>query len=155
MTDLTPSDAPTPVPAPAEPVAAPMVVADQPVRKSHALGIFALILGLIAFLGDVAVIVLGIVQVVSLFSNFDVSQLFSSSTLTAFGGFIAIALIAFWVGIVVAGLAVLLGLIAAIKNRGRAAGIVGLIFGLLVLITHIGILLSILGAGVNIANLGN
>ena len=150
MTDLTPSDAPTPVPAPAEPAAAPVVVADQPVRKSHALGIFALILGLLAFLADVGVLVFAIVQIAAFAQTFDFS-----SGLTALAGFAALALLAFWVGIVVAGLAVLLGLIAAIKNRGRAAGIVGLIFGLLVLITHVSIGLSILGAGAGISNLGN
>jgi len=160
MTDPTPADAPvvpaTAVPAAAVPAAdyavAP-VTTDAP-RRSRGLGRFALILGLLAFFGDLVLIVVGIVQLVSLFSGFDVSQLFTSATLAAAAGFFALAFIVFWAGIVVGGLAVLLGLIAAITDRGRAPGIVGLIFGLLVLITHIGIGLSILGAGSGISNLG-
>jgi hypothetical protein len=138
------------VPAPAEPAAAPVVVADQPVRKSHALGIFALILGLIAFLGDIGVLVFAVIQIAAFAQTLDFS-----TGLTGLAAFAGLALLAFWVGIAVAALAVLLGLIAAIKNRGRAAGIVGLIFGLLVLITHISIGLSILGAGAGISNLGS
>lgn len=156
MTDLTPAETPaTPaVPVAAEP--APVAVVETaPVKKNGALGGFALILGLLAFFADVAVIVFGIVQLVSAFSNFDVSQLFSASSLTAFGGFLVIALIVFWVGLVVAALAVLLGFIAAIKNRGRVPAVFGIIFGILVLLTHLGILFLLLGAGAGISNLGN
>ncbi|MCU1417325.1 MAG: hypothetical protein JWP32_1499 [Schumannella sp.] len=156
MTDLTPAETPaTPaVPAAAEP-AAPVVVQTAPVRKSGALGGFALILGLLAFFGDVAVLVIGIVQVVSLFSNFDVSQLFTTTNLGALGAFLVIVGIVFWVGLVVAALAVLLGFIAAIKNRGRVAAIFGIIFGILVLITHLGIGFTVLSAGTGLSNLGN
>jgi len=156
MSDLTPAETPVApaVPAAAEP-AAPVVVSAPPVRKSGALGAFALILGLIAILGDLTVIVIAIVQIVNLFSNFDVSLIFTASGLTALAGFLAIAFIVFWGGIVVAALAVLLGFIAAIKNRGRVAAIFGIVFGILVLITHIGIGLSSLGAGSGISNLGS
>jgi hypothetical protein len=155
MTDLTPAETPATPAVPAADPAASAVVVAPPARKSGALGGFALILGLIAFLGDVAVLVIGIVQVVSLFSNFDVSQLFTAGTLGALGAFLAIATIAFWGGLIVAALAVLFGFIAAIKNRGRVAAVFGIIFGILVLVTHLSIAFTLLSAGTSISNLGN
>jgi hypothetical protein len=151
MTDPTPSDAPvvpaTPAAAPAAaaPAAAPAVVTEAP-RKSKALGVFALLLGLGAFIGDIVLIgiaiagAIGVAQSVS-GGNFDFSTL-----LAGFAGFAFIAFIGFWVGIGVAALAMLLGIIAAVKNRGRAAGIFGAIFGLLVLISHLSVAATILGS---------
>ena len=155
MTDLTPAETPATPAVPAADPAASAVVVAPPARKSGALGGFALILGLIAFLGDVAVLVIAIVQIVSLFSNFDISQLLSASTIGPLAAFLAIATIAFWGGLVVAALAVLLGFIAAIKNRGRVAAVFGIIFGILVLVTHLGIAFTLLSAGSGISNLGS
>jgi hypothetical protein len=143
MTDPTPSDAPV---VPAASAAAPAVVVEAP-RKSRGLGIFALILGLGAFIADIVIIIIGVVGAIGAFSSVSGGNLDFTSILAGLAGFAFIAFIAFWVGIVVAALAMLLGIIAAVKNRGRVAGVFGAIFGLFVLISHIGILTTVLGSG--------
>lgn len=163
MTDLTPTDPAPAVPAvpvadaPAAPVVVPATAPDGVVapvevapHRSRGLGRFALFLGIIAFLGDIGVLVFAVIQVASFAQTLDVQN-----GLTLLAGFAALAFIIFWAGIIVGGLAVLLGLIAAISNRGRAPGIVGLILGLLVLLSHIGVGLAVLSAGSGISNLGS
>jgi hypothetical protein len=155
MTDPTPSDAPV-VPATTAP-AAPVVAAPAPApRKSKALGVFALILGLGACIGDLVLIGIAIAGVVGIAQsvtggNFDITN--PSSLLAGLAGFAFIAFLGFWVGIVVAALAVLLGIIAAVKNRGRAAGIFGAVFGFLVLVSHVSIALTILGSAETLSQL--
>ncbi|MEO8095169.1 MAG: hypothetical protein ABI632_09560 [Pseudolysinimonas sp.] len=123
------------------------VAAEMAPRKSHGLGIFALLLGLLAFFADIALIVFAIVQVAAIANNFDISTFNPQTILLGLAGYAAIALIAFFVGFGVAVLAILLGIIAAVKNRGRAAGIFGAIFGLLVLASHLIVLGTIAGSG--------
>jgi hypothetical protein len=142
MTDPTPSDAPV---VPAAPAAAPAVVAAP--RKSRGLGVFALILGLLAFIGDIVLIGIGIAGAVNVAQSVTNGTLDLSTLLLGFGGFIFIAFIALIVGLIVAVLAILLGIIAAVKNRGRVQGIFGAIFGFLVLFSHGSVLLTILGSG--------
>lgn len=145
MTDPTPPDAPV---VPAAPAAVPATVpaVDAP-RKSRALGIFALILGLGAFIGDIVLIVTAIVGAVGVAQSVSAGQFDFTTLLAGFAGFAFIAFLGFWVGIVVAALAILLGIIAAVKNRGRAAGIFGAILGLLVLISHLIVLATVAGSG--------
>ncbi|MGN6501296.1 MAG: hypothetical protein ACTHKX_00130, partial [Pseudolysinimonas sp.] len=113
MSDLTPAGAPVPPAVPtASEAGAPAVVEVAP-RKSKGLGIFAMILGLLAFLGDLVIVIVTVVQVVGVVANFDVSNIFSTGGLAALGAFLALLFIAYWGGLVVSGLAVLLGLIAA------------------------------------------
>jgi hypothetical protein len=153
MSDLTPADPSTPaVPAATEP-AGPAVI-DTP-RTRKGLGVFALILGLLAFFGDLVFVVFSIVQLFGLVTNFDLGTLLTSHSLAALGAYLLLLVIVFWAGLIVGGLAVLFGLIAAISGRGRAQGIVGLILGLLVFLSHLAVGLSILGAGSGIGNLGN
>jgi hypothetical protein len=145
MTDPTPSDAPV---VPAATAAAPAAVPAAPApRKSRGLGIFALILGLGAFIGDLVLLGIAVAGVVSIAQSVSGGNFEFSTLLAGFAGFGFIAFIGFWVGIVVAALAMLLGIIAAVKNRGRAAGIFGAIFGLLVLISHLSVLVTVLGSG--------
>jgi len=148
MTDVTPPPAPqTAVPAdsaavPAAPAAPPAETA--PVRrKGRFPGVASLILALLAVVGDIAVFVIAIVGIASFASSFDPSTLDFSSGLTAFFGFAAFAAIAFWGGVIVAGLALLLGIIAIVSNRGRIPGIFGTIISILVLLTHLSIALAI------------
>ena len=145
MTDVTPPPAPqTAVPAdsaavPAAPAAPPAETA--PVRrKGRFPGVASLILALLAVVGDIAVFVIAIVGIASFASSFDPSTLDFSTGLTAFFGFAAIA---FWGGIIVAGLALLLGIIGIVSNRGRIAAIFGTIISILVLLTHLSIALAI------------
>ena len=159
MTDPTPSDAPvvpaTPAAAPAAaaPAAAPAVAAEAAPRKSKALGVFALFLGLIAFIGDIVLIGIGVAGAIGVAQSVSGGNFDFSTILAGFAGFAFIAFIAFWIGIGVAALAMLLGIIAAVKNRGRAAGIFGAIFGLLVLISHLSVAATILGSAETLSQL--
>jgi hypothetical protein len=155
MSDLTPAGTPVPPAVPTAPEAGAATVVEVAPRKSKGLGIFAMILGLLAFLGDLVIVIVTVVQVVGVVANFDVSNIFSTGGLAALGTFLALLFIAFWGGIVVSGLAVLLGLIAAISGRGRAQGVVGLVFGLLVLLSHLIVGASLLGIGNGIGNIGS
>jgi hypothetical protein len=138
MTDPTPA-----VPAPQGAVApAP---ANPP--KGKGLGIFALILGLLAFIGDIVLIIIGVAGAVSVATSLSSGNFDISTLLLGFGGFIFIAFIGLIVGLIVSILAILLGIIAAVKNRGRVQGVFGAIFGFLVLFTHGSTLLTILGSG--------
>jgi len=138
MTDPTPSDA--------------LVVPAAPQKKG--LGIFALILGLLAFLGDIVLLIIAIVGVVGAAQsisggNYDIAHL-----LLGFGGFIFIAFIGLIGGLIVAALAILLGIIAAVKRRGRAQGVTGAVLGFLVLFTHGSVLLTVLGSGDLLSQIG-
>jgi hypothetical protein len=145
MTDPTPA-----VPAvPAAPAGEVAPVATNP-PKGKGLGVFALILGLLAFLTDLGVLGFAVAQIVSLAQSFDWASL-----ALGFGGFIVFAFIAFWGGIVVGALAVLLGIIAAVKNRGRGAGIFATILGILVLGSHLIVGFAIAGSGQLLTGLGN
>jgi hypothetical protein len=135
----TPAAVPAATPAVAAPASAPAAAAP---RKGSGLGVFALILGLLAMLGDILVLVIIGVQIASLASNFDWTSLAAS-----FAGVAILGVAAFFGGFVVGGLAILLGIIAAVKNRGRAAGVVGAILGFLVFISHLVIAITIAGAG--------
>jgi hypothetical protein len=147
MTDLTPADSPAPPAVPAaDPSASAVAVPTNP-PKGKGLGVFALVLGLLAFLGDIVLIIIAIVGAVGLAQSVSGGTFDISTLLLGLGGFIFIAFIALIVGLIVAALAILLGIIAAVKNRGRAAGITGAVFGLLVLFTHGSVLATFLGSG--------
>jgi hypothetical protein len=158
MTDVTPPPAPTPaVPAatPAVPGADPadVAVVDAPRKKSGALGGFALVLAILAVLGDIVVIIFGVVTLATAVNGFDVSTFEFGPILAALGAFAAIAVIAFFGGMILAVLGLLLGLIAAIKGRGRVAGVFAIILSVLVLITHGSIALAIAQTGDSLTNL--
>lgn len=114
-------------PAPASPV--PAVVA--PERKKRGVGIWAFILGLLTVLGDagyLAALVASIVNAVGSIGSGDPQ--IGTTLVIGFAGPVV-----YFGGFLVAGLGALLGLIAAIANRGRVLGILGLLlaaFGLLV-----------------------
>ena len=141
MTDPTPA-----VPAtPAASSAVTPVPANPP--KGKGLGVFALVLGLLAFIGDIVLLVVAVIGAVGLASSVSNGNFDLSTLLIGLGGFVFIAFISLIVGLIVAVLAILLGIIAAVKNRGRAQGIVGAVFGFLVLFTHGSVLATILGSG--------
>jgi hypothetical protein len=165
MTDVTPP------PAAADPPAAPAPAAQTPAvpaatatevevvpvkKKSGALGGFALVLSILAILADIIVVIVGVVLLFNAISGFDVSN-FDLSGLTpifaALGIFGGIAIFAFFGGLIVGALALLLGLIAAIKGRGRVAGVFAIIFSILVLVTHGSIALAFAQTGDSISNL--
>jgi hypothetical protein len=157
MTDPTPSDASTPaavpatVPATENAVAAPAPAAPA---RGKGLGRFALVLGLLAFIGDIVLIVIAFIGAASAFSSITGGNLDVGSILAGLAGFAVIAFAGFWIGLGLAFLAALLGLIAAITNRGRAPGIFGLILGILVMISHFSVLGAIAGSGDTLSQLG-
>jgi hypothetical protein len=160
MTDVTPPPAAAEPPAapaattPAVPAATATEVAVVPVKKkSGALGGFALILSIIAILADLVVIIFGVVTLVSAVNGFDLQTFEFGGILAALGAFAAIAVFAFFGGLILGALALLLGLIAAIKGRGRVAGVFAIIFSILVLVTHGSIALAIAQTGDSISNL--
>lgn len=134
-----------PAPPAGAPVAAPAAV---PARKGRGIGVFALILGLGAFLADVGIVAFAIGQVLNLAQNFDLGSL-----LAGLAGFVFLAFIGFWLGLFVAVLAIVLGIVAAVKNRGRIAGILGAILGLLVLASHLIVLAVVSGSSDLLSNL--
>lgn len=159
MTDVTPPPAPqtpaVPAATPAVPTAAPadVAIAEAPKKKSGALGGFALVLAILAVLGDLVVLIIGVVSLASAFNGLDLSTFEFGPIVAALGAFAVIAVFAFFGGMILAALALLLGLIAAIKGRGRVAGIFAIIFSLLVLITHGSLALTLAQAGDSITNL--
>jgi hypothetical protein len=147
MTDVTPPPAPQ---SPAVPAAASTEVApvDKPVeKKSGGVGVASLLLSLLAVLADIAIFVFAVVTVVTLFSNFDFASFEWGSIVASLGAAALVVVIGFFGGIVLALLALLLGIIAIAKNRGRVAGVFGVIFSILVLITHGSVALGIAQSG--------
>ncbi len=69
------------------------------------------------------------------------------NSLGAFLGVIILEFLVFFGGILFAVLAVTLGIVAAVRNRGRVLGVFGVIFGLAVLVTHIVLGISIASSG--------
>lgn len=157
MTDPTPSDATPPAAVPATvPATETAVAAPAPApARGKGLGRFALVLGILAFVGDIVLIIIAFVGAASAFSSLTGGNIDFGSILAGLAGFAVIAFGGFWIGLDIAFLAALLGLIAAITNRGRAAGVVGLILGILVMISHFAILGAIAGSGDTISQLGS
>jgi len=154
MTDVTPPPAAEPAVTPAVPAATSTeVVVEAPKKKSGALGGFALILAILAILGDLVVIIFGVVTLATAVNGFDISTFEFGPILAALGAFAAIAVFAFFGGMILAVLGLLFGLIAAVKGRGRVAGVFAIIFSILVLITHGSIALAIAQTGDSITNL--
>lgn len=138
----------------AVPAATPTEVAvAPPKKKSGALGGFALVLSILAILGDLVVIIFGVITLVSAVNGINLDTLDFSGILAAMGAFAAIAVFAFFGGLILGLLALLLGLIAAIKGRGRVAGVFAIILSILVLITHGSVALAIAQAGTSIGGI--
>ncbi len=143
MTDVTPPPAPQ---SPAVPAAASTEIAPVE-RKSSGVGIASLLIAILAVLGDIAIFIFAFISVAALIANFDVTTFDFGGLLAGLGAAALIGVIAFFGGIVLALLALLLGIIAIAKNRGRVAGVFGVIFSVLVLLTHGSIAAAIAGSG--------
>lgn len=149
MTDVTPPPAPQ---TQAVPAAAPTEVATV-AKKGSGVGIASLLFAILAVLVDLAIFVFALVTIFSIFSNFDMATFEISSLLAGLGAAAIVAVVGFFGGIALAVLALLLGIIAIAKNRGRVAGVFGVIFSILVLVTHGSIALAIAQSGDAVTNL--
>jgi hypothetical protein len=146
MTDVTPPPAPQSVAVPADASTEAATVATVE-KKGSGPGVASLLLSLLAVLADIAIFVFAVVTVVSLFSNFDLATFEWGTIVASLGAAAIIGVIGFFGGIALALLALLIGIIAIAKNRGRVAGVFGVIFSILVLITHGSIALGIAQSG--------
>jgi hypothetical protein len=113
------------VPLPAAPTARPGI------------GRAALILGILAVLGDLIGIVVAMIALATAVTH--VSETLSNvdNSLGAFLGVVVLEFAVYGGGIVLGLIAVGLGVIAAVRRRGRATGIVGAALGGLVVISHV------------------
>jgi len=137
----------TPPPAspiePASLAAAPVPAAPLAVKRRRGLGAASFILGLLAILGDLAALVIGLIAVAGALTNFSSVLTDPTGSLGSALGVIVIAAVAVFGGLLFALLAVILGLVAAIRNRGRVLGVFGIIFGLIILIGHVSAIVGI------------
>jgi hypothetical protein len=133
-----------PPPPPVGWTAAPATVAP----RRRGIGAAAFILGLLAILGDVVGILVALFTLLGAITNLDETLSNIDNSLGAVLGVIILEFLVFFGGILFALLAVILGIVAAVRNRGRVLGIFGVIFGIAVLATR-------LVLGITIANSGN
>ncbi len=149
MTEVTPPPAPQ---TPAVPDAAPTEVAKVE-KKGSGVGIASLLFAILAVIADLAILVFAVVTIATIFANFDFANFEISTLFAGLGAAAIVAVIGFFGGIILALLALLLGVIAIAKNRGRVAGVFGVIFSILVLVTHGSVALAIAQSGDAVTNL--
>ena len=137
---------------PAPPVApdGQALVAAQPAepRRRRGIGTAAFILGLLAILGDIVGIAIALFTLLGAVTNLGETLSNVDNSLGAFLGVIILEFLVFFGGILFAVLAVILGIVAAVRNRGRVLGVFGVIFGVLVLAAHVVL-------GITVATSGN
>lgn len=104
-------------------------------------------LGLLAIFGDLVGIVVALFTLLGAVTHLGQTLTNVDNSLGAFLGVIILEFLVFFGGILFAALAVILGIVAAVRNRGRVLGIVGVIFGLAVLATHVALGISIAASG--------
>jgi hypothetical protein len=132
-----PSAAPSPSAAP-PPSAAP---AAPPRRRG--IGASAFVLGLLAILGDLIGFIVALFTLLGAVTDLRGTFTNIDGSLGAVLGVIILEMIIFFGGILFALLAVILGIVAAARNRGRVLGIFGVIFGIGVLAVHLMILITV------------
>ena len=138
--------------AAAVPGAASAPAVAMPPRRG--IGVAAFVLGLLAILGDLIGIVVALFSVLGAVTNLDQTLTNVDGSLGAFLGVIILEFIVFFGGILFAALALILGIVAAVRNRGRVLGIFGAIFAVGVLIAHIALYVTISTSG-NVPGLTN
>lgn len=116
--------------------------------RRRGIGVAAFILGALALLGDLIGIIVAGVTLAGTFANLGSQLTNIDNSLGSLIGVIVVEFLVFFGGVLFGLLAVIIGIVAAVRNRGRAFGIFGVIFGLIVLISHVGL-------GVVIATSGN
>ena len=109
---------------------------EPPAKKRRGLGITSLVLAILAVVGDLITIVVAITSLAS----FDQDLTTGFGLLAVFVGVGAIALVG---GLVLAGLALILAIIALIIDHGRLPAVFGLILSLGVVVSHLAIILPI------------
>ena len=111
------------------------------------IGAAAFVLGLLAILGDLIGLAVAFFTLLGSLSNLGETVTNVDNSLGAFLGVIILEFIVFFGGILFAVLALILGLVAAVRNRGRVLGIFGAIFAIGVLIAHIAFYVAVTTSG--------
>lgn len=135
-------------PVAAEPAPGAAAAAPTATPRRRGLGVAAFVLGLLAILGDLIGVTVALFTLLGAVTNLGQTLTNVDNSLGAFLGVIILEFLVFFGGIVFAVLAVILGIVAAVRNRGRVLGVFGVIFGLAVLATH-------LVLGITVATSGN
>lgn len=149
--DLFPGAAKLPgaaVPPPPPATRVPSSASQSGAPRRRGIGTAAFILGLLAVLGDVVGILIALFTLLGAVTNLGQTLTNVDNSLGAVLGVIILEFLVFFGGILFAVLAVILGIVAGVRNRGRVLGIFGVIFGAVVLATH-------LVLGISIATSGN
>lgn len=123
--------------APAPPAPAP--VAERPKRG---VGAWSFVLGLLTSLGDIAFFVFGVVALVGGFNAVMSGDVSAASGLLGAAGLAIVALFVLFGGLVTAGIAALLGVIALLTGRGRVLAFFGLVFAAAAITVRVLILTS-------------
>jgi hypothetical protein len=117
------------------------------VRRRRGLGVAAFVLGLLAVVGDLIGIAVALFTVLNAVTHLGRTVTNIDDSLGSILGVVVLEFLVFFGGIVFAVIAVILGIIAVVNNRGRVLGIFGLIFGIGVLVAHLMLGMSIAGSG--------
>ena len=138
-----------PPPSPPVPVAAAVVSASaSPAAPRRGIGVAALIVGALALIGDLIGIVIAVVTFAGAITKTGSTPTNIDDSLGALIGVIIVEFLVFFGGVIFGLLAAILGIVAAVRNRGRVLGVVGAVFGVIVLIGH-------LSLGIAVATSGN
>jgi hypothetical protein len=136
-TPLPGAAVPPPPPVAYEPGAEAPGQAPAPAPRRRGIGTAAFVLGLLAILGDLIGLIVAFFTLLGAVTHIGETLTNVDNSLGAFLGVIILEFIVFFGGILFAALAVILGIVAAVRNRGRVLGIFGVIFGVVVLVSHI------------------
>lgn len=117
-------------------------------RPDQRLSTAALVLGALAFLGDLVILVLAIVTVSRAEPTSDAELL--TSVLIVFG-----AIGAFWIGLLLAALGVVLGTLALRRRQRRGRAVAGLVLSIVTLCVNVGIGISLLFDPAQLSNLAS
>ncbi|MFC5501340.1 hypothetical protein ACFPJ4_03685 [Lysinimonas soli] len=119
-------------------------VAPAPLKPRRAVGVTAFVLGLLGFVGDLVVVLIGIASLFTVTS--DLLGLVSGRN-TGFGDYGSV-FIAVVIGVpfdtLLAVIALILGIVAVARNRGRTLGVIAIVLSALVLITRILLVVTVL-----------
>jgi hypothetical protein len=118
--------------------------------RRRGVGAAAFVLGLLAIVGDFIGIVVALFSLLGAITDLPAEVANVDNSLGALLGVIILEIGIFFAGILFALLAVILGIVAAARNRGRVLGIFGVIFGILVLATHLILGISVATSGGNL-----
>ncbi len=122
--------------------------ADGRPRPDQRLSVAALVLGSLAFLGDLVIVALGIITVTRAEPTSDAELL--TSVLIIFG-----AIGAFWIGLLLAALGAVLGMLALRRRQRRGPAVVGLVLSGITLCVNVGLGISLLFDPEQLSNLAS